>query len=245
VLRVIGGDGEVLREKLRSNELPARVATGRVAEVDAYLTTYLMRETVRAWYGTAHRASQLGGAIAGKTGSTNDNRDAWFIGYSPRVVAGVWVGNDDRTPMARDQTGAGAALPIWTAFMEHALARMPAGEFAVPAGIAWAGVDPETSLRVHSPVFYPGWVPVAAGRAPRFAKFVPSPWKEPEPEIAPEAALAATPASDGEERTPTTDPSPAGDLFDALLPAASGQAADGEALPPVGAAPPRDSAETH
>ncbi len=244
VLRVTDGAGEVLRENLRSGELPARVGSGRISEVDAYLTTYLMRETVRAWYGTAHRASTLDSAIAGKTGSTNENRDAWFIGYSPRIVAGVWVGNDDRTPMARDQTGAGAALPIWVAFMQRAIARFPAAEFTVPAGIAWAGVDAESGLRVRSSVFYPGWVPVAAEREKRFAKFVPSPWKDPELVIAPGAALAAA-ASGGADaaRTPTTDPSPVGDLFDALLPPQAGEVARGETLPSVGAAPPGDPAE--
>lgn len=230
VRRVVSADGEVLREKLDSSELPPRMSDGRISAVDAYLTTYLMRETVRAWYGTGHGAARLGDAIAGKTGSTNDNCDAWFIGYSPRIVAGVWVGNDDRTPMARDQTGAGAALPIWTAFMERALARTPAAEFAVPAGVAWAGVDPETGLRVKSPVYYPGWVPVAAERTQRFAKFVPSPWKRQEPELAPDAALAAAGASGEEGSAPSTsDTSPAGDLFDALL-------------PQVGAGPPAEPA---
>ncbi len=235
VLRVLDGEGEVLRETLRSSELPMRTASGRISEVDAYLATYLMRETVRAWYGTAHRAASLGAAIAGKTGSTNENRDAWFIGYSPRVVAGVWVGNDDRSPMARDQTGAGAALPIWAAFMARAIARFPAEEFRAPEGVAWAGVDPETGARVRSPVQYPGWVPVAAEREPRFAKFVPSPWKKKEPELAPDAVLEAVAAA-GEltPSAPRTDASPAADLFEVLLP----QVGAGPPPEPPAAAPP-------
>jgi penicillin-binding protein 1A len=219
VRRVLDADGNVLRENLRSTELAESPSASGIRAADAYLTTYLMRETVRAWYGTGHRASVLGENVAGKTGSTNDNRDAWFIGFSPGIVAGVWVGNDDRTPMPRDQTGSGAALPIWTAFMERALRDAPPGDFRIPSGIAWAGVDPETGVRVVSPAQYPGWVPIAADRAMRRARFVPSPWKTAEPEAAQTAiASAEVEAADAPPEASVQGESPAAELFDALMP---------------------------
>jgi penicillin-binding protein 1A len=222
---VYDAEGQRLRKGLRSSELPEREVSGRVSEVDAYLTTYLMRETIGASYGTGHRAAKLGAQLAGKSGTTNDNRDAWFIGFTPRVAAGVWVGNDDRTPMARDQTGAGAALPIWTAFMEEAIAGDPGAEFRAPEGIVWAGADPETGARVISSVHYGGWVPVAASRDRRRAKFVPSPWRQPEPELAPPSAIASQPAPPSVPTAPApAEPSPAAAVF--------------EALPQVGAGPP-------
>ena len=181
ITRVLDSGGKVLRQKLRSAELPAAKVKGRISAVDAYLNTYLLRETVRAWFGTAHDAAKLGESIVGKTGSTNSNRDAWFIGFSPEVVAGVWVGNDDRTPMARDQSGAGVALPIWMAFMQQALKQVPAGDIRVPEGLRWMGKDPETGARVASSVKFPGWVPVAENRAARRARFVPSPYPRRDP----------------------------------------------------------------
>jgi len=218
VLRVRDANGEVLRESLRSAELPEAKRAGRISEVDAYLMTYLMRETVRAWYGTAHAAAKLGENLAGKTGSTNDNRDAWFIGFTPQVVAGVWVGNDDRTPMARDQTGSGAALPIWTAFMADVLREEPVSEFRMPAGLAWAGADPETGARVISPVPYPGWVPVAGDRELRRAKFVPSPYKPKEPAVDAAAIAASEPSDASVPSGPVvTEESPVASVFEALM----------------------------
>ena len=188
VVRVVDADENVLLEDVRAADLPPRTTKKRISSVDAYLTTYLMKEAVRAWYGTGHGAARLGSGIAGKTGSTNDNRDAWFIGYTPEVVTGVWVGHDDRTPMARNRTGAGAALPIWTAFMAEALEGKKPGEFAVPEGLRFAGMSSETGEWTRSSVAYPGWVPVAADRKVRRARFVPSPWKQPEEELLPIAA---------------------------------------------------------
>jgi penicillin-binding protein 1A len=236
VLRVRDAEGSLLRENLRSAELPEAKTAGRISEVDAYLMTYLMRETVRAWYGTAHAAAKLGENLAGKTGSTNDNRDAWFIGFTPQVVAGVWVGNDDRTPMARDQTGSGAALPIWTAFMEDVLREEPVSEFRAPPGLAWAGADPETGARVISSVQYPGWVPVAGDRELRRAKFVPSPYKQKEPEADATAIAAGDASAAGAASGPVVaEESPAASVFEALMP-------DVGAGPPADPAPPAPEA---
>jgi len=225
VRRVVDPDGEVLLEDVASADLPAVEEEPRgVAPVDAYLTTYLLGETVRAWYGTGHRAASLGGALAGKTGSTNENRDAWFVGFSPRIVAGVWVGNDDRTPMAPDQTGSGAALPIWTAFMESALAGEPQSEFPMPDGLAWATTDRETGERVRSRVAYRGWVPYAADRRLRLAKVVEPPIDEEAEALGKAIAGLAPPTQPG-----------------TLAVEAASRESDGEAsvLPAVGAGPPQ------
>jgi membrane carboxypeptidase/penicillin-binding protein len=77
--------------------------------------------------------------VAGKTGTTNDGRDAWFVGYSPRVLALVWVGFDDSSPLGF--TGAQAALPIWAEFMKEAADAYGTSAFVVPAGITVAQID--------------------------------------------------------------------------------------------------------
>jgi len=101
--------------------------------------TSLLTGVIRS--GTA-AGVQTGGAVgelAGKTGTTNDGRDAWFAGYSSRLLAVVWVGFDDGR--AHGLTGAQAALPIWGEFMRQALAAYPAAPFVVPPGITFADID--------------------------------------------------------------------------------------------------------
>ena len=195
VRRVIDADDKILLEDLKAADLPPRRSTKRISSIDAYLTTYLMREAVRSWYGTGHAAARFGPGVAGKTGSTNENRDAWFIGYTPEIVTGVWVGHDDRSPMAKNRTGAGAALPIWTAFMEQALDGKKPREFSVPDGLRFAGVSPETGEWVRSSVQYPGWVPVAGDRRVRQARFVPPPLTPEEEALFGIAAAGATGAA--------------------------------------------------
>jgi penicillin-binding protein 1A len=92
--------------------------------------------------GTARGARETGlrGAAAGKTGTTDDTRDAWFIGYTPDVVAGVWVGLDRGG--STGLTGAQAALPIWTDFVRAVTGAAGARDFAVPDDIVWREVDP-------------------------------------------------------------------------------------------------------
>ncbi|MBY0400667.1 hypothetical protein K2X89_10250, partial [Myxococcota bacterium] len=232
VLRVVDTDGKVLLEDVKAADLPPRKTKRRISSVDAYLTTYLMKEAVRAWYGTGHGAARLGPGVAGKTGSTNENRDAWFLGFTPEIVTGVWVGHDDRTPMARHRTGAGAALPIWTAFMEGALAGRRPGEFPVPDGLRFAGVSSETGEWVRSTKPYPGWVPVAADRRVRKARFVPSPYP-PEESLTP--AIAA-----GAPGAPVAGGAQPGGLGASV---ANSSVAGGSGSPaPVGAGPPVDPA---
>jgi penicillin-binding protein 1B len=106
----------------------------------AYLMTHLLEGVVET--GTARSAREVGleGPAAGKTGTTDDTRDAWFVGYTPDVVAGVWVGLDGGGPTGL--TGAQGALPIWTDFVRATVGSGTATEFPVPDGIVWREVDP-------------------------------------------------------------------------------------------------------
>ncbi|BCX82516.1 penicillin-binding protein 1A [Methylomarinovum caldicuralii] len=134
---------------------PARACDGcdhaapRIVEPRVhYLMHSMLQDVVRR--GTAVRAKQLGrGDLAGKTGTTNDQRDAWFNGYAPPLVAIAWVGFDDGTPLGRGETGAHAALPIWIDYMKVALDGRPEYTFPQPEGIVTARIDPQTGLRTH------------------------------------------------------------------------------------------------
>jgi penicillin-binding protein 1A len=96
----------------------------------AYVLTQMLRGVVER--GTGMGARVLGRPIAAKTGTTNDFSNAWFVGYTPSVVAGVWVGHDRLRSLGRDETGARAALPIWVAVMREALRDRPAEDFPPP-----------------------------------------------------------------------------------------------------------------
>lgn len=117
-----------------------------LSPVDAYLVTDLLRAVVEDPEGTGRRARELGRTVAGKTGTTNEQRDAWFLGFSPDLVAGVWVGFDERKVLGRGETGGAAALPIWIDFMRAELARRPRREFEVPEGVVFARIDRATGL---------------------------------------------------------------------------------------------------
>jgi penicillin-binding protein 1A len=110
----------------------------------SYVTSHLLEGVVEE--GTAAAVRRLGIAqpVAGKTGTTNETKDAWFVGYSPDLIAGVWVGFDDGTSVGL--TGAKAALPIWVAFMKDALPAYPTRMFDVPQGVVFRDVDRHTGL---------------------------------------------------------------------------------------------------
>ena len=110
----------------------------------SFLMTHLMEGVVQ--HGTGQRAKALGRPVAGKTGTSSDYSDAWFVGYSPSLLAAVWVGYDDKTSIGKNETGSRAALPIWISFMESALRDTPAEKFRVPQGILMVKVDLETGL---------------------------------------------------------------------------------------------------
>lgn len=122
----------------------------RVMQPDeAYMITSLMRSVVEN--GTGKRAKSLNRPLAGKTGTTNRAKDAWFVGYSTDIVAGTWVGYDDASPLGGGEAGAVTALPAWIAFMKAAHERRAATEFPRPGNVVVVQIDPATGL-----LAYPG-----------------------------------------------------------------------------------------
>ncbi len=96
--------------------------------------------------GTGKKARCIGRPLAGKTGTTNSYRDAVFIGFSPTIVAGVWVGLDHYGTLGNKETGARAALPIWIDFMNQTLAGRPYCDFPLPEGVVKVLIDSESGL---------------------------------------------------------------------------------------------------
>ncbi|MEJ2724155.1 MAG: PBP1A family penicillin-binding protein [Deltaproteobacteria bacterium] len=115
-----------------------------ISEETAAVMTDLLKSVIKE--GTGWRVRALKRPAAGKTGTTNDLRDAWFIGFTPRLVAGVWVGYDDRRPMGKGETGSRAASPIWLYFMSEVLKDEPVEDFQVPEGVVFAKIDAKTGL---------------------------------------------------------------------------------------------------
>jgi penicillin-binding protein 1A len=105
----------------------------------------MMEDVIQKGTGVAAKAA-IDRPVAGKTGTTNDFTDAWFIGATPNLVAGAWTGFDDRRPLGETESGAHAALPIWTSFMKDALKQLPVMPFEIPDGIMFVKVDPTTAL---------------------------------------------------------------------------------------------------
>jgi penicillin-binding protein 1A len=108
----------------------------------AFMTTYVMQDVVES--GTGRRVKSIGRPVAGKTGTTNDTRDAWFIGFTPSLITGVWIGFDQEKNMGRQEVGGRAAAPIWLYFMEKVLQGKPVETFPVPEGIVFVKVDSKT-----------------------------------------------------------------------------------------------------
>jgi penicillin-binding protein 1A len=110
----------------------------------AFMSSYVMQDVVES--GTGQRVRKLGRPVAGKTGTTDDMRDAWFMGFTPSLVAGVWVGFDQERSMGRQEVGGRAAAPIWLYFAEKAFQGSPVELFPVPEGIVFMRVDPKTGV---------------------------------------------------------------------------------------------------
>ncbi len=117
-------------------------AVSTISAAVAYQVTSLMQSVVQD--GTAQRVKVLDRPVAGKTGTTNEARNAWFIGFTPSLVVGVWVGFDDNEPLGTTETGGRAAIPIWLDFMKVAVEGTPPQDFVAPAGIVFAFVDPKS-----------------------------------------------------------------------------------------------------
>lgn len=111
----------------------------------AYLMTSLLESVVKE--GTGRRARVLDRPVAGKTGTTNDFRDAWFLGYTPHLVAGAWVGFDQERSLGYAETGSRAACPIWLEFMKTAVVNHPKTPFLPPDSVVLAEINRHTGLR--------------------------------------------------------------------------------------------------
>ena len=139
---------EVVDSTLREEATPESPSPASkehaISPQNAFIMTHLLEGVVQ--HGTGQRAKVLGRPIAGKTGTSSDYADAWFIGYTPSFLTVVWVGFDDKTSLGKDETGARAALPIWISFMDQALRDTPVEIFKPPDGITLMKVDIETGL---------------------------------------------------------------------------------------------------
>ena len=134
----------VLRIESGEKDITKSVAEGRqIARPNStYLVTSMMRSVLDEGTGAAVRGSGFALDAAGKTGTTNDLRDAWFVGFTPTLLTVVWVGFDEN--QALGLSGSRAALPIWTEFMTRALAGTPNVPFDVPDGVTFATIDADT-----------------------------------------------------------------------------------------------------
>lgn len=124
-----------------------RAAPRVISEQNAYLIRSMMMDVIR--HGTGKKALEVGRQdLAGKTGTTNDQRDAWFSGYNDYLVTTVWVGFDSHEPLGRNEVGGRAALPVWVEFMSAALEGLPDRVPAIPPGVVQARIDPDTGQLV-------------------------------------------------------------------------------------------------
>ena len=144
-----------------------------VDPVSAYQLTSILEGVVQR--GTGRRIAELGKPLGGKTGTTNDEKDAWFVGFSPDLAVGVYIGFDNPIPLGRRETGSGLAAPVFKAFMKDALADAPPTPFRVPSDVRLVRINTENGLLARPgdkdvilEAFKPGTVPLAQGSA-RFA----------------------------------------------------------------------------
>jgi penicillin-binding protein 1A len=137
ITRIEDRDGNIL-EEMNPNRRKV------IEESTAYIVTSLMEGVVK--FGTGQRVRALKRPVAGKTGTTNNLNDAWFIGYTPRHITGVWVGFDQERTLGEGETGGRAASPIWLGFMQQVVKNEPVRIFQVPEGVVFAKIDAETGL---------------------------------------------------------------------------------------------------
>ena len=137
IRKIVDRTGNVFEETKPQSE---QVIDPRIA----FTTTYILQDVVES--GTGRRVKSIGRPVAGKTGTTNDVRDAWFIGFTPSLITGVWVGFDQEKSLGGHEVGGRAAAPIWLYFMEKALQGKPVEAFPAPPGIVFIQVDSKTGM---------------------------------------------------------------------------------------------------
>lgn len=168
VTRIVSPDGTNIPLQ------PLEPARDVMTPAEAYVMTSMLRSVVTS--GTGRPALRLDRAVGGKTGTSNEARDAWFVGYSPSVVAGVWVGFDDSRSLGKRETGTRSALPIWIEVMEAADQTPKETDFAMPSGVVIAAIDPASGLLAYDgqedavdEVFLTGTTPIDVARPPDVA----------------------------------------------------------------------------
>ena len=151
-----GGDLTPVEEIVEERPFPKlEVPKGyALAPAHAFVVAQTLRAPVENPNGTAGRARSLGPNLAGKTGTTNDQTDAWFVGFSPEVVTGVWIGIDARDVLGPRETGGKAALPIWMEYMKAALAGRDSAPPEPPDGVTLLRVDTKTGKLASEPNKY-------------------------------------------------------------------------------------------
>jgi membrane peptidoglycan carboxypeptidase len=145
ILKVTDKDGKVFEEK---KDVPGkRVITSE----QAFIISHILSDNSARLITFGERSALVvaGRTIAVKTGTTNDKRDNWTVGWTPQVVAGVWVGNNDNSPMKEVSSGVSGAAPIWRRIISAALADKPNIGFNVPEGVVTAEVDQVSGFRAH------------------------------------------------------------------------------------------------
>jgi penicillin-binding protein 1A len=165
-----------IRKVTQADGLPLDEAPSQVSEVISVETARTMMQLLQAvvQHGTGIAATQLKHPLGGKTGTTNDYTDAWFIGFSPSVTCGTWIGYDDREPLGEKETGARAALPMWMDFMRVAIANKPNEAFAAAGApqkkldVPLNGPGPATKP-VAKPEEEDPDAPATGGEAPKHA----------------------------------------------------------------------------
>ena len=143
ITKVVDRNGKTLEENppLFSYQVSAKEEQ-ILSPQTAYLMTNLLQGVVQN--GTGWRAKSLGRPAAAKTGTTDQFLDAWFIGYTPELLTGVWVGFDEERSLGENETGSQAASPIWVNFMSKVLKGKPLREFPIPEGVEFMKIDPTT-----------------------------------------------------------------------------------------------------
>ena len=135
--RIIGPDGQVLEEHLPRNEQV-------ISQQTAYLVTSLLESVVKE--GTGRAVRSLGVPCAGKTGTTNEFKDAWFIGYTPSMIAGVWIGHSQPKNLGKRESGGRVAAPVWLRYMKKVLPEGSRKDFSMPPGIVFSRIDTKTGM---------------------------------------------------------------------------------------------------
>ena len=136
ITRVTDNEGAILQETSPPVPIPV------ISPETSYLITNLMQSVVTS--GTGHRASIVGRPVAGKTGTTNDSKDAWFVGYIPQLATGVWVGYDHERSLGAGGSGGQAAAPIWAEFMQKSVVGLPIEDFEAPESVTFVLINPLT-----------------------------------------------------------------------------------------------------